>query len=99
MFSNWQKNYCDPFSKHKKAVEAGLQEVTLEAWAACQSLSLSDIPGQKMCPTCHTELSRLLKDFDEELEETRMSGACESDAESEYDLNNELTRELRFKLH
>ena len=70
-----------------------MQEITLEAWAACQGLSLSDIPGQKMCPTCHTELSRLVKDFHDELEETRMAGACKSDAESEYDINSEMTRE------
>ena len=56
-------------------------------------INLPDIPGQKMCPTCHTELSRLLKDFYDELEETRMSGACKSDAESEYDINSEVTIE------
>ena len=94
-FSNWQNKFCDPFSKHKNAVKAGLQEITLEAWAACQGsyISLSDIQGQKMCPTCHTELSRLVKDFHDELEEIRMAGACKSDAESEYDLNSEVTRE------
>ena len=92
-YSHLQKKCCDPFLKHKKAVKAGLREVSLEASADFQSLGISIIPGHKMCPTCHAELSRRLKDFDEEPDEMEMQEACESDAELECDLSKELVRE------
>ena len=75
-YSHLQKKCCDPFLKHKKAVKAGLREVSLEASADFQSLGISVIPGHKMCPTCHAELSRRLQDFDEEPEEMEMQEAC-----------------------
>ena len=91
-YSHSQKKCSDPFSKHKKAVKAGLREITLDAWADFQSFSVSVIPGQKMCPTCQTELSRKLKYFDKESGEIG-TPANGSDTELEHYLQYQLTRE------
>ena len=55
-FSHSHRKCCNPFSKHMKKVKTDLQEIALEVWAGLQKLSISVIPGHKMCPTCRTEL-------------------------------------------
>ena len=92
-YSHSHRKCCNPFSKHMKKVKTGLREITLEVWSDFQKLSISIIPGHRMCPTCHTELSRRLKSFDEETDEAGMTDAYESDVELEQDLNSRLTRE------
>ena len=92
-YNHSHRKCCNPFSKHMKKVETGLREITLEVWSDFPKLSISVIPGHKMCPTCDTELSRRLKSFDEETEEAGMPDAYESDLELEQDPDSRLTRE------
>ena len=92
-YSHSHRKCCNPFSKHMKNVKTDLQEIALEVWADLQKLSISVIPGHKMCPTCRTELSRRLKSFNKETEEAGLPDAYESDVKLEHDLNSRLTRE------
>ena len=46
------KNCCDPYKKHTKAVRASLKTVTLGLANRANGLNIHLIPGQKIFPGC-----------------------------------------------
>ena len=91
-YSHFQKKCCDPFAKHKKPLKSGLREITLDASTDAQLLGISLVPGQKLCPTCHTELTKQTKDHCEQTAQ-RPDIEENDDGDIEFDFARDRTRE------
>ena len=91
-YSHFQKKCCDPFAKHKKRLKSGLREITLDASTDAQLLGISLVPGQKLCPTCRTELTKQTKDHCEQTAQ-RPDIEENADGDIEFDFARDRTRE------